>query len=203
MTFVPVARFKVPAAVCPSPRVFIVRHTEVSRTLKGVCYGQSDVALSDDGVAALGDLANSLCAEAPSHVVHSGLVRTTALAERISEAMGVSCQCDTRLQEMNFGDWEMRSWLSIYADVGSDMDRILSEPDTYAPGGGETLFQVRDRVLAWLGELPDTGTVVAASHGGPISILRGSLGRVDVADWPGLVPPYGGGILLEREASAS
>ena len=196
MTFKPVEVLRVPGDFCAC-RIVLVRHTEVDQSVKGICYGRSDVGLSAKGDDDLGKLALQLRAVEPDRVMHSGLSRASQLAELVAEQCEMTADSDTRLQEMDFGEWEMRPWAEIYQDSPTDMDRILSEPDSFAPGGGETLFQVRDRVVSWMRDLPDVKNVVAVTHGGPISILRGVFRALPVNDWPNLVPGYGEGIVIE------
>ncbi len=181
-------------------QLLLVRHCAVDERFKGVCYGgQTDVGLSDQGIAQNKALAARLARLGPARIFHSGLSRTRVLAEEIAALVDAPLLEDKRLTELDFGTWEGRSWDEIFGEVGHDMVRLMSEPETYAPHGGETIFEVRDRVMGWHGELSTlgvadgalTGVTIAISHGGPISALLGTLGNVSVSDWPGLIPAYG------------
>ncbi len=179
--------------------LIMVRHTAVSEDLKGVCYGASDVTLSEVGLQHIDDLACELAASQPRTIVHSGLTRARLLAEAVADRLDLPPITDARLAEFNFGAWEMRTWDDIYHD-GFDIARVVNEPATFAPPGGETLHAMRDRVRGWYDELScrSEGQVLAISHGGPISSLYGSLQGLPEIAWPSHVPAFGGKVRFAR-----
>jgi len=177
-------------------RILLVRHTEIDQNFKGICYGQTDVSLSSSGIEALAPLAKHLRAQNPSQIFHSGKQRTRCLADLLAKLMtqegaSIPTRQDKRLAELNFGNWECQTWDAIYAEHGDDIGRLVTEPETFAPPGGETVFQLRDRMLNWYNGLPSEGIIVAITHGGPISALLGTLSASPAYDWPNLVPAYG------------
>jgi broad specificity phosphatase PhoE len=98
---------------------------------------------------------------------------------------------DDRLRERHFGAWEGRSWDSVYQEDRRNLDRLIEEPETFAPPGGETTMVLRDRVLAWYRALPSEPRVMAVTHGGPMAVLLGTFQGRCPAEWPRLVPPLG------------
>ena len=168
-------------------RVLFVRHGEVAERYRHLCYGRSDVELSAAGIARSRELAEQLASEPITLVCHSGLARTRILAELLAPSPEV---CPL-LRERDFGTWEMRTWDDLYAETGDAMTGSIHAPATWRPPGGETTFELRDRVLSWYQSLPEQGVIVAVSHGGPIAALRGTLLNAAVADWPQLIPPVG------------
>lgn len=184
-------------------RVLLVRHPPVDDRFAGVCYGVSDVPLGAAGRAAADALVRVLAAEPVTHLFHSGLARTAAVADRLAARSGIPAVPDPRLRERDFGTWELRRWDDIYAETGAEMDRMLTDPAGWAPPRGETTFGLRDRVLGWHSGLPATGVIVAVTHGGPIAALRGTIAGVPVPGWPKLVPPQGGVIELATDQRTS
>ena len=178
--------------------VILVRHTEISKSWKGLCYGASDVPLSDAGRAAIPALARALAVRRPTYVYHSGLMRTHQLASDVAETANAVLREDQRFAEMNFGAWEGRSWTDIFATVGHDMSQLIHDPDHYAPPDGETAHSMRDRTLQAITELPGDGLSIIVTHGGPISAVRGTVQHLPARDWPGLVPAYGDSLALNR-----
>lgn len=173
-------------------RLLLVRHPLVCESLKGICYGISDVPLSPAGLQQIPVIITNLLAEGtPTHIFQSGLLRTQQLAEALSAATGTPAMSDPRLQERSFGDWELRSWNDIYQETGDVMTGMITSPDKWSPPKGETTFQMRDRVLKWYSELPQDGLLVAITHGGPIAALRGSLLNRSVEQWIELIPVCG------------
>ncbi|HEY5312240.1 MAG TPA: histidine phosphatase family protein [Pirellulales bacterium] len=178
-------------------RVVLVRHTSVEDACRGRCYGSSDVALSEQGRQEARELAARVANWPITHLFHSGLTRSRDCAELIAGLCGVAAIAAPELAEMHFGDWELCTWDAIHAAAPDALDRLLAEPATFAPPGGETLLAMRDRVLHWYRKLPAAGFIVAVSHGGPIAALRGTLAGLPPAAWPQLIPPHGEPVELE------
>ena len=184
-----------------SPRLLLVRHTAVDVSYAGRCYGATDLDLSQEGHAHVHEVAAEIAVYKPHRVYHSGLQRTVRLAQAIAQqhsAEKTAVIADTRLAEMNFGEWEGKSWDAIYA-AGHDIARLMHEPETFAAPGGETAFAMRDRVLAWFEGVPRDGITVAVAHGGPIAVLRGVLTGTSPVDWPALMPGLGEIVALDDE----
>ena len=49
---------------------------------------------------------------------------------------------------------------------------MMTDPETYRPGGGETGRDIADRVAAAWDALPRVASVLVVAHGGPIATLR-------------------------------
>jgi len=180
--------------------VLLIRHCEVAARFRGVCYGRYDVALSRRGLQQSRNLANELASRPVRHVIHSGLQRTRYLAEWLGRQVDVQPECDVGWCERDYGTWELRSWDDVFAEAGDAMNGMLTAPDTYRPGNGETTSELRDRVLAALARLPATGElVVVVTHGGPMAAIRGVLRGVAVSEWSKLIPGLGEGMRLSGE----
>lgn len=177
--------------------VLLVRHTEVARAWRGRCYGRSDVPLSRTGKAQVAGLAAYVAAQRPAWVVHSGLSRTRLLAEQVAALSRCPLLEMVAWQERDFGRWESQSWHAIYRATGSAMDGMISHPDDFRPGGGETTSELALRTVAAWESLPGNFGIVV-THGGPIAALLGHQQAMPVADWPNLVPVLGGIIRAER-----
>lgn len=182
-------------------RLFMVRHTAVDTNYAGICYGARDVELSAEGRAQISSVAEQLAEYQPSRIYHSGLQRTTHLARAVADKVSypVKLIADPRLAEINFGAWEGETWDAIYAS-GQDIARLIHEPQTFSPPGGETTFTLRDRVLDWVQCLPREYVTIAVAHGGPIAALRGLLAGRPINEWPSLVPGLGEIVELDRDS---
>ena len=91
--------------------IYLVRHTETVCE-KGICYGQSDVALAEP----FGLIFENIISQLPSEAIifSSPLQRCVILAKYIQNKIKtISYQEDERLMEMNFGNWEMKNWNDI------------------------------------------------------------------------------------------
>ncbi|GGE82986.1 histidine phosphatase family protein [Sphingomonas prati] len=155
-----------------SGTVLLVRHPPVARAWVGRCYGRSDMGWSRAGALLARGLVEDLSARRPDVVVHSGAVRTRRLAERAAGRVGCSVLGDARWLERDFGSWEGRRWDAIWRETGDLMDRIMTDPTGFRPGGGETGLDLSLRALAAWEALPRAGVVLVVAHGGPIAALR-------------------------------
>lgn len=174
----------------------LLRHTEIEQQWMTRCYGQSEVGLSGAGKRAAADLVEELGEIPWKQVVSSPLGRALAIAAPLAVGLGLSAQVDSRLSERHFGRWEGLEWDAIYATSGNAMDGLIDNPSGFAPPGGETTFQLRDRVIAWHRGLVGPGPILAVSHGGPIAALIGTLSNEPTAAWLSRVPPFGGWVDL-------
>jgi len=173
-------------------RVILIRHTEVAAHWKGRCYGRSDVGLSSAGRLMARDIAHRLALSEGALLVTSPLRRARYLAGLVAQVSSQNLVTEPRLSECNFGTWEGRSWNAIFAETGSAMMGMVTAPDSFRPGGGETTYELRDRAMAWLESVArHDADVTAIAHGGPVAAIRGTLAGVPADQWPALVPAYG------------
>ncbi len=147
----------------------LVRHLSVSLE-KGICYGRADTLLSAESLAQIPEFTRQLIAEhGPFDAVFtSPRQRCRWLADAITTENTV----EPALAEMDFGSWEGKRWADI---PKKDIDEWTKNVLTYAPGGGESLLAMAERVTPWLEQSTQfarrTGqTVLALTHGGPIRI---------------------------------
>jgi broad specificity phosphatase PhoE len=127
--------------------------------------------------------------------------RAEYLAELVAEATGVDARVDERWRERDFGDWETRTWNSIWRESGSAMDRMLTDPGRFRPGGGETTSNLFARsVRAWRSLRPGNGLVIVVTHGGPIACVRCLLAAAPMADLPRFRIAEGESIVLPFES---
>jgi alpha-ribazole phosphatase len=89
--------------------ITLIRHTQVQNPLK-LCYGWSDIPLSDDFEKEARLVKYDLNDSKPDQVYCSPSKRTQALAYFLGFSEPI---IDNRLNELNFGDWELKSWESI------------------------------------------------------------------------------------------
>ncbi|WP_188693774.1 histidine phosphatase family protein [Silvimonas amylolytica] len=144
-------------------RLALIRHLPV-KDAAGLCYGRLDLPLAQDVCAR--DIA-CLQAQLPDGVpvYSSPLSRCWLLAQAISPV----AMKDTRLQELDFGQWEGRSWQDIGA--GALDNWIATGYD--ATHGGESLVVMQARVWQWADECAAKGIKVAivVTHAGVIRAL--------------------------------
>ncbi|GGL80138.1 hypothetical protein GCM10010840_17580 [Deinococcus aerolatus] len=96
----------------------------------------------------------------------------------------------TALAEANLGVMAGHTWAELEAQHGAGPRgwiEALSDPaDATGPPGGETGRAFHARIHAWLGDLPQSGEVVAFTHAGPLlAALRLCVGLRAAETLPG------------------
>lgn len=157
-------------------KVLLIRHAQVALRWRGRCYGSTDVGLSRAGAKHSQEIARAILRRRDSRsiaaVFHSGLRRASHLAELIADTAGLEPRADERWRERDFGSWEARSWNSIWRESGNAMDRMLTDPAKFRPGGGETTAELFARSVRASRIVPGEGIVIVVTHGGPIACVR-------------------------------
>ncbi|WP_300505690.1 alpha-ribazole phosphatase family protein [uncultured Duncaniella sp.] len=158
-------------------KLVFIRHTSVA-VPRGVCYGQSDVPLAGSFPDEAVIVKRNLGKYSFDAIYSSPLSRCLKLAAYCGYDTPI---LDSRLMEMNFGDWEMKRYDEI-TDPRLQLwyDDFLNVPAT----GGESSMQQRARFLHFISDLrtkhfrtlSDT-TIAIFTHGGIIihalATLRG------------------------------
>ncbi|MGH8559024.1 MAG: alpha-ribazole phosphatase [Methylococcales bacterium] len=146
--------------------IYLIRHTKTD-TEKGLCFGQSNVALSHN----FADDALQLQKKMPELksdclVFSSPLTRCLQLAEKLSDKVST----DARLLELDFGDWENRYF--------NDVDNIALKQwsDNFVevrPPNGESFSDLYRRAGGFWRELLalESEQVVVVTHAGVIRAL--------------------------------
>ncbi len=153
--------------------IYLVRHTETVCE-KGICYGQSDVGLQEPYATVFETILKQLPEEAVLY--SSPLQRCVLLANYIKENSKInSIQEDSRLLEMNFGDWEMKNWDVIPPD---DFTPWMNDFVNVRVPNGESFVDLHDRVNDFLdNELQKNNSkpVIIVAHAG---VIRSILCRI-------------------------
>lgn len=99
-------------------KLTFIRHTAV-QVDKTLCYGKTDVALADSFHQEVQTIrqtfTQTLGNETFDAVFCSPLGRCRRLAGELVDMHNLAIEFDARLAELDFGDWEMSSWDSIFA----------------------------------------------------------------------------------------
>ncbi len=163
-------------------QLYLIRHP-TPQVATGICYGRTDLALAEDVAAAAARIAPQLPPQAP--VFTSPLQRCRQLADALHPAP----RSDPRLQEMNFGAWEMRPWSQIQHEA---LDGWAANPLGYAPPAGETVAQLQARVQEFVRELRGEGLqrAVLVTHAGVLKVIVGRSRQLPAKEWMALKFEY-------------
>lgn len=167
-------------------RLLFIRHTSVL-VPRGVCYGQTDVALADNFPEEAEKVKRALAEYDVDEAYTSPLSRCVKLAQYcgFEDAMP-----DKRLMEMNFGEWEMKRFDEISDPRLQDwFDDYLNVP---VPGGESAMMQ-RARLQSFLTSLQEKQgkTIAIFTHGGILIHAHSILNAISPTEAYSLNPPYG------------
>jgi alpha-ribazole phosphatase len=150
--------------------IYLIRHTETIID-KGTCYGQSDVTLKEPYHAAF-DTILSLLNGTPARIYSSPLQRCKTLAEYIFTHYNPigTIQYDSRLKEINFGEWELQDWNTIHQPT---LANWMADYVHAKPPQGESFTELYSRVLCFIqDELPvrnkKSSPIILVTHAGVI-----------------------------------
>jgi broad specificity phosphatase PhoE len=160
--------------------ILFVRHGETEANRQRLALGRADPALTERGVEQADALAARLASIEVATVFASPLLRARQTAAPIAAAVGAEVVVDDRLIELDYGEWDGRSFPDLPKDA---LARWRIDP-TFAPPGGESLRTVATRVAGLCTEVLDGPTVVAVSHVSPIkAAVTWALGASEELGW--------------------
>jgi alpha-ribazole phosphatase len=146
--------------------IYLVRHTE-TLCEKGICYGQSDVGIREPYLEVFEGILKQLPQEAILY--SSPLQRCKILANHILANTKIdSITEDSRLMEMNFGDWELKNWSEIPQEI---LDPWMKEFVAVAVPNGESFIGLDQRVKDFFEKEihnKHTKPVIIVAHSGVI-----------------------------------
>jgi alpha-ribazole phosphatase len=154
-------------------RLLLVRHPRPDVT-PGLCYGSTDLPATADDTLRVHAALRAAGLPGALLVYASPLRRCADLARLIA---GDRVRFDARLAEMDFGEWELRSWDAIGRDA---VDAWNADLLHHRPGDGESLLQVARRVAAFRTDLDASGIpeALVVCHAGTIRLLAAMQGNV-------------------------
>jgi broad specificity phosphatase PhoE len=164
-------------------RLSVVRHGETTFNNEDRLTGQRDIPLSSLGQRQA-RLVGAYLADRPINViVSSDLQRARTTARAIAEYHDLLVEEDPDIREIALGEWEGQTIEEVVVKDPALVKNWRQDGILYAPPGGETLPQVRQRVVRalerWYTRYPD-GHVVWVAHGGLIGVLICHLLDIDL-----------------------
>lgn len=195
-------------------RVILVRHAETEQSARGRCYGRLDVRLSLRGLRQAQALADALAGLPLAAVYSSPLIRALDTARPLAAARGVDVSLLEALAELDFGEVEGLTYDEIEAERPELFRAWMDDPARVRFPGGESLADLRARVLPALEQIRacHAGEAVAVvAHGGVIRVVLadalgvedGALFRLDQAEGGVSVVDWLEGVPLLRAANAT
>jgi broad specificity phosphatase PhoE len=178
-----------------SLRLFLLRHGETLWNREGRYQGCVDVRLSPDGVAQAEAVSLALAERSLAAIYSSPLRRALETAEAIAAPHGLAVALDPAFREICHGLWEGLTAREVRARFPDLYARWRATPETVTMPEGESLTEVRARVLDGLERLRakhEGDTVCLVAHGTPVRLLLlEALGLPPGRLWAFDCPPAG------------
>ena len=182
----------VPDLFSPCVRLLLVRHGETAWNRAGRYQGSADVPLNAAGKRQAQALAMQLRSEPIAAVYSSALQRALMTARPIAQALGLVVVRDARLNEIHQGQWEGLRPVEIVTRWAKLHEQWEREPLSVRPPGGETLDEVRTRVLIavdeitahWAGQ-----TVCIVAHKVSLAVIKAEAHGISLTAALAVMPP--------------
>lgn len=162
-------------------RFILVRHGETAGNRGGLFYGKTDLPLTDRGHCQAAEVASYLKEASIDSIIISELKRAKQTAEHIRSPQLHRYHSDPRLNEMDFGDWEMQHYSEIAARYPEEWDTWINNGLHASPTHGESFEHFATRVQAvadTLRQQDTTNTQLIVAHKGVLGLIT--------AHWLGL-----------------
>jgi alpha-ribazole phosphatase len=160
--------------------IYLVRHTETVCE-KGICYGQSDVGILNPYDIVFESIVKQLPQDAVLY--SSPLQRCVILAKYIQKNTNIDLVIeDSRLMEMNFGDWELQKWDAIAPEI---INPWMEDFVNVRVPNGESFVDLNERVLNFLeNEIPKDSekSIIIVAHAGVIRSVLCKINNTPLKD---------------------
>lgn len=159
-------------------RITAVRHGETAWNVDTRIQGQLDIGLNERGLWQAERVGAALAEETVDCVYSSDLARAHTTAQAIARHAhnphARAVRLHRGLRERGFGSFEGQTWADIAEKWPEESKRWRQRDPHFAPPGGETPLQLRERVALTLNEIAQQHLgehIVLVAHGGVMDIL--------------------------------
>lgn len=174
-------------------RVYIVRHGDIINSHVKRYIGETDIHLSEKGIAQAMRL-KEFFKNTPLEVVYiSSLTRCIQTSNYILENRNVKTYVLDELKEIHMGAWENQTFESIKERFSQEYDQRGRDIVNYAPPGGESFIQVYKRVVPVVDRILGTtdGNVLIVGHAGVNRVILNYLLKNSLEKILSITQPYG------------
>lgn len=149
-------------------QLLLIRHASPGASYAGRYLGKSDVPVADWPAQRLAALVQD---RNPARCFCSPMLRARQTAQRIAGQLPV--EIDEDLREVDFGDWEGRTFEQIAASDPAGVNRWAEFSDDFAFPGGESIGSFLNRVGRVASRLAaePSDRLLVVTHGGVIRAM--------------------------------
>jgi 2,3-bisphosphoglycerate-dependent phosphoglycerate mutase len=155
-------------------RITAIRHGETAWNVDTRIQGQLDIGLNAKGRWQAERAGAALADEDIDVVYSSDLWRAYDTALSVAKPHGLMVQTDEALRERGFGEFQGKTFAEIETALPEQSLLWRKRLPDFAPPGGESLLQLRERVTQCVCTLAQANAgkhIVIVSHGGVMDVL--------------------------------
>ena len=164
-------------------RILAVRHGETAWNRDTRIQGHTDIELNDHGRWQAHRLADALRDEPLAACYASDLGRALETARAVARHHDLPVHTHAGLRERCFGRFEGHTWAELETRYPEESMAWRKRVPDFAPAGGESLLQLRERVVRTVTELAARHPgeqVLMVAHGGVLDILYRAATRLEL-----------------------
>jgi len=163
-------------------KLILVRHGETLSNRENRVQGITDTELSDYGRMQVEKLAESLRSEPIDGIISSPLKRAYQTAQAICKFHKASIEVESRLQEMNHGDFENVSIAELREKHLPFLKQWFSDPASVAMPNGESLYDLQMRAWSAIEKIiGNSNNTLVVSHGMTIMTILCKIKNLDLS----------------------
>ncbi|MGH6627989.1 MAG: histidine phosphatase family protein [Burkholderiaceae bacterium] len=155
-------------------RIIAIRHGETAWNVDTRIQGHLNIALNETGRWQAARAAQALAGEPLAAIYSSDLERAHETARSIADVAGLEVVKSEGLRERGFGIFQGKTFAEVEAQWPDQALRWRRRDPEFAPEGGESLLQFRERVTQTAHELASRHAgeqIVMVGHGGVMDVL--------------------------------
>lgn len=155
-------------------RLWLVRHGETEANVAGLYSGHAPTPLTERGIAQAQSLSGLLHNVPFDNVLCSELERAHHTTQLILGDREIPVRIMPELNEMFFGDWEMRHHRDLAREDAENYAIWCNDWQNATPTNGEgfqAFSQRVERFIAQLADYKDSQNLLVVSHQGVLSVL--------------------------------
>ena len=155
-------------------RLWLVRHGETEANVAGLYSGHAPTPLTERGIAQAQTLGTLLRNVPVDNVLCSELERARHTTKLILAEREVPVRNMPELNEMFFGDWEMRHHRDLAREDAENYAVWCNDWQNATPTNGEGFQEFSQRVERFIAQLADykaSQNLLVVSHQGVLSVL--------------------------------
>lgn len=155
----------------PLPRLILIRHGETAWNAERRTQGWHDEPLNDRGMQQARRMGAFVREQFDLSTVWASDLRRCV---QTAEPIGLPVQTSRALRELNYGEWEGRSWEELNEQERELTARLIAGDRSFRAPGGELVGDLADRVRGFVdaaGLADAADDVAVVGHGGSLRAL--------------------------------